>query len=79
MGYRQRALWTNGRASYLLAGDPERLDARFYTEDDGWRLGCALTVLLAEGWSVVSVTALRREANATEDFGTALVVLAKEM
>jgi hypothetical protein len=79
MGYRQRAVWTNGWSSYLLPGDPERSDERFYTNEDGARLGRALVVLLAEGWSVVSVTPLRRQAKSEEDFGCTMILLAKEM
>jgi hypothetical protein len=54
----QRIVFTQYTDSYLLFGDPDRDDDRYWMTLNGRRTGCALPVLLREGWKVKSITAL---------------------
>jgi hypothetical protein len=54
----QRMIFTQGPGSFLMYGDPDCEDDRFWMMVNGVRTGRALPVLLAEGWSIVSVTEL---------------------
>jgi hypothetical protein len=76
----QRVVYTNGTASYLMEGDPEQNDERFFFTRVQGRLGCALPQLMSEGWQIVSVTAVSRGVSdssrgANDNFGATLVVL----
>jgi hypothetical protein len=71
----QRVIFTNGQNSYLFEGDPEKDDDRFFFIRNGSRQGCALPVLLSEGWTVLSVTGLQRQAKPEDDWGSTVVVV----
>jgi hypothetical protein len=73
----QRVVCTNGSASYLMDGDPEKDDDRFFFIRDHARIGAALPQLLSEGWVISSVTTLNRHTNPDDDYGCALVVLVR--
>jgi hypothetical protein len=75
----QRMIFTNGWNTYLIPGDPEQDDDRFFVMRSGSRVGGALPQLLSEGWTVVSVTPLVRSANSVnqDDHGCTLIVLQK--
>jgi len=62
---KQRVVYTDGRESWLMNGDPEQASARYSG-------GSALPVLLTEGWRVASVTPA---SNAEAGHGKTLVVL----
>jgi hypothetical protein len=52
----QRLVYTQRLQSFLFQGDPDRLHERFWLKDDeGKRRGCALPVLLKEGWRIANV------------------------
>jgi hypothetical protein len=71
--FEHRVVYTNGTASYLMEGDPEADNDRFFFMRATGRFGAALPQLLAEGWRVVSVTAVNREVG--ENYGASIVVL----
>ena len=69
----QRVVYVNGTSSYLLQGDREETEERYFSTYDAGRCGTVLPQLLLDGWRIVSVTAVSRTA--PEVFGAALVVL----
>ena len=72
---RHRAVFINGTNSYLMEGDSEKEDERFFFFRSGARNGCALPVLLAEGWTVLQLSPLDRSARADDNYGCAIVIL----
>jgi hypothetical protein len=72
---RNRAVFLNGTNSYLMEGDSEKDDERFFFLRNGSRNGCALPVLLGEGWTLLQMIPLDRSARADDNYGCAVVIL----
>jgi hypothetical protein len=72
-----RVVYTNGQSSFLMEGDPDKDEERYFFLRNQSRVGAALPQLLAEGWVVTSVTSLPRQARGEDDWGCALVVLTR--
>jgi hypothetical protein len=76
----QRVVLCTGEDTFLLYGDPDRLDPRYWDGDPDApdSAGAALPVLLREGWNVEAVHPLSPQSSGKQTtvlVGTALIVL----